>query len=220
MLIKAKLKTLSKSRRACCDFSFDCSKFINALTVFIWEKRKMTDDKSITVENEQYKQEIDSNWVKNYFIDIYKFITCWKQEDKDFTNLNFKNEKKVRCVSHWREKNKWRKNCMWIQKTDSDNDYKTTDFGQNNDRRIKQSKFMIIVLDHERIKTDEKSREYIKVFIERLNWVIDEKSNIIHDMFEARVSSKNKSKKFRKLDHRRFYDLCNIIRNVHLVSMN
>ena len=34
---------------------------------------------------------------------------------------------------------------------------------------MKQLKFMIIVLDHERIKTDEKSCEYIKAFIKRLN---------------------------------------------------
>ena len=44
-----------------------------------------------------------------------------------------------------------------------------TDFVKDNDRRVKRLKFMIIVLDYERIKIDKKSREYIKVFIERLN---------------------------------------------------
>ena len=39
-------------------------------------------------------------------------------------------------------------------------------------------------------------------------------------MFEARVSSKNKSKKFKKLNHYCFYDLCNIIRNVYFISTN
>ena len=126
-------------------------------------------------------------------------------------NLNFMNEKNVRYTSHWREKNKWRKNYMWIQKTNSDNNYKTTNFVKNSDRRMKQLKLIIIIFDHERIKTDEKSREYIKTFIERLNWMIDEKSSIIHDMFETRVSLKNKSKNFKKLNHCRFYDLCNII---------
>ena len=106
---------------------------------------------------------------------------------------------------------------MWIQKTDWNNNYKATDSIKNSDRRVKRLKFMIIVLDHERIKTDERLREYIKTFIERLNWVTDEKSNIIHGMFEARVLSKNKSKNFRKLDYCCFYDLCNIIRNVYLV---
>ena len=38
-------------------------------------------------------------------------------------------------------------------------------------------------------------------------------------MFEAQISSKNKSKKFKKLNHCRFYDLCNIIQNVHFVSI-
>ena len=95
-----------------------------------------------------------------------------------------------------------------------------TDFVKNSDRRVKQLKFMIIVFDHERIKTDERSCEYIKIFIERLNWIIDKKLNIIYDMFEARVSSRNKSKKFRKLNHCCFYNLCNIIRNVHFVLTN
>ena len=190
------------------------------MTVFIREKRKTINDESTIVENEQYKQEINSNWVKNYFIGVHKFIICWKRKHKDFTNLNFLSEKKVRCVSHWREKNKWRKNCVWIQKTDSNNNYKTTDFVKNNDRRVRWLKFIIIIFNHKRIKADGRSCEYIKTFIERLNWVTDEKSNIIYDIFEARVSSKNKSKKLKKLNHRRFYDLCNIIRNVHLISTN
>ena len=87
-------------------FQFDCSKFINVLTVFIWEKCKTIDDESIPIENEQYRQKINVNWIKNYFMDVHRFIICWKQKDKDFMNLNFINEEKVRCASHWREKNK------------------------------------------------------------------------------------------------------------------
>ena len=95
-------------------FQLDYSKFINALTIFIRKKRKTIDDESTTVENKQYKREIDSIWIKNYFDDVHKFITYWKQKDNDFTNLNFINEEKVRCASHWRKKNKWRKDCRWI----------------------------------------------------------------------------------------------------------
>ena len=134
--------------------------------------------------------------------------------------MNFINKEKVRCSSHWREKNKWRKNCVWIQKTNLNNDYKMINSVKNNDWRVRRLKFMIIVFYHERRKTDERSREYIKAFIERLNWIIDEKLNIIYGMFEARVSLKNKSKKFKKLNHRCFYNLYNIIRNIHFVSTN
>ena len=95
-----------------------------------------------------------------------------------------------------------------------------TDSVKSSDRRVKWLKFIIIVLDHKRIKADERSREYIKVLIERLNWIIDEKSSIIYNMFEARISLKNKSKKLRKLNHRHFYDLYNIIQNVHFVLIN
>ena len=85
---------------------------------------------------------------------------------------------------------------------------------------MKRLKFMIFVFDHEQIKVDERSRQYTKIFIKKLNWIINEKSNIIHDMFEIRISSKNKSKKFKKLNHHCFYDLCIIIRNVHFILTN
>ena len=218
--LKRSQKHYQRAKKLVTTFQFDCLKFINALTIFIRKWFKTIDNESTIVENEQYKRDIDSNWVTNYFIDVHRFITCWKREGKNFTNLSFMNEEKVCCVSHWCGKNKWWKDCVWKQKINSDDDYKTTDSVKNNDRRVKQLKFMIIVFNHERIKTDKRSRKYIKTFIERLNWIVDERSNIIHDMFEARVSSKNKSKKFRKLDHRRFYDLCNIIRNVHLLLTN
>ena len=130
------------------------------------------------------------------------------------------NEEKVHCASRWREKNKWRKNCVWIQKTDLNNNYKTINSVKNSNWRVKWLKLMITVFDHERIKTNERSCKYIKTFIERLNWIVDKKLNIIYDMFEARVSSKNKSKKFKKLDHCRFYNLYNIIRNIYFVLTN
>ena len=56
-----------------------------------------------------------------------------------------------------------------MQETDSDNNYEITDFVKNSDRRVKQLKFIIIIFDHKRIKADERLREYIKAFIERLN---------------------------------------------------
>ena len=91
------------------------------------------------------------------------------------------------------------------------NYYEMTNSVKNNDWRVKKFKFIIIIFDHERIKADKRSHEYLKVFIGRLNWVINEKLNNIYNIVEARVSSKNKSKKFKKLNHCRFYDLCNII---------
>ena len=85
---------------------------------------------------------------------------------------------------------------------------------------MKRLKFIIIILNHERIKADERSFEYIKAFIERLNRIVDEELNIIYNIFETRVSSKNKSEKFKKLCHCRYYDLHNIIRNIYFISTN
>ena len=98
--LKRSQKHYRRAEKLVTNFQFDYSKFINAFTIFIREKRKTTDDESTTVKNEQYEREIDSNWVKNYFIDVHIFITCWKWKDKNFTNLNFIIEEKVRCVPH------------------------------------------------------------------------------------------------------------------------
>ena len=98
--LKRSQKYYRRTKKLVAIFQFDCLKFINALTVFIWKKCKTIDDESITVENEQHKRKIDLNWVKNYFIGVHKFITYWKRKDKDFRNLNFINEEKVRYASH------------------------------------------------------------------------------------------------------------------------
>ena len=74
--LKRNQKYYQRAEKLVATFQLDCSKFINALTVFIREKCKTIDDELITVENEQYKQKIDLNSIKNYFIDVYKFITC------------------------------------------------------------------------------------------------------------------------------------------------
>ena len=53
--LKRNQKYYRKTKKFVATFQFDCSKFINTLTVFIREKYKTIDDESITVKNEQYK---------------------------------------------------------------------------------------------------------------------------------------------------------------------
>ena len=59
--LKRSQKHYRRAKKFVTTFQFDYSKFINVLTVFIRKKRKTIDNESITVENEQYKQKIDSN---------------------------------------------------------------------------------------------------------------------------------------------------------------
>ena len=59
--LKRSQKHYRRTEELVVTFQFDCSKFINALTIFIQEKYKAIDDKSITVENKQYKENIDLN---------------------------------------------------------------------------------------------------------------------------------------------------------------
>ena len=59
--LKRSQKYYRRTEKLVAIFQFDCSKFINILTVFIRKKYKVIDDELTTVENEQYKQKIDSN---------------------------------------------------------------------------------------------------------------------------------------------------------------
>ena len=59
--LKRNQKYYRKAKEFVATFQFDCSKFINILIIFISKKRKTIDNELITVENEQYKQKINSN---------------------------------------------------------------------------------------------------------------------------------------------------------------
>ena len=53
--LKRSQKHYRRAKKLVATFQFDCSEFINALTIFIQEKCRTIDDESIIVENEQYK---------------------------------------------------------------------------------------------------------------------------------------------------------------------
>ena len=59
--LKRSQKRYRRTKKLVVTFQFDCPKFINILIVFIRKKCKTIDDKSITVENEQYKRKIHLN---------------------------------------------------------------------------------------------------------------------------------------------------------------
>ena len=59
--LKQSQKHYRKVKKFVAASQFDCSEFINALTISIRKKCNAIGDESITVENEQYKQKIDLN---------------------------------------------------------------------------------------------------------------------------------------------------------------
>ena len=59
--LKRSQKYYRRAEKLVVTSQFSCSKFINALTVFIRKKYKTIDDELITIENEQYKRKVDSN---------------------------------------------------------------------------------------------------------------------------------------------------------------
>ena len=79
---------------------FECSNFINVLTImiFIREQHKRANDISYNDTHFDIRER-DSFWAKNYFVEIYKPLICWKRDEKNFTNSNRLEEEKMRCAS-------------------------------------------------------------------------------------------------------------------------
>ena len=40
-------------------------------------------------------REKDPLWTKDYFVGVYRSLTCWKRDEKDHTDLNQLHEEKV-----------------------------------------------------------------------------------------------------------------------------
>ena len=198
---------------------FECLNFIDALTMFIREQRKRANDISYNDTHFDIRER-DSFWAKNYFVEIHKSLICWKRDEKNSTNSNRLEEEKMWCASQWRNRKDWRRDSVWVQKNDSKNNYHNNDFVIDSDKCVEQLLLIIFVLDHERLNYKERSRKYIEALIDVKRWLNNEAVNKVHEMFEVKTFSINKTKNFKLLHSRRFYDMSHVIRNVHLMSTN
>ena len=147
-------------------------------------------------------------------------MICWKLSDKNCTNLDRLQLNIIRCVFHWRKKDHWRRDCVWIQNQKSNKNYQFNESATNNDRCVKKMQLIISVLDYLWFNRHKRLRKYIDALIELKRWINKKVINEIHEMYEIENFSKNTSRNSRRLHFRRFYDLSHIIRNVHLVSTN
>ncbi len=123
--------------------NLDIFEFLNALTVFIREFRNVIE--KIQVFNhdldKRVKNAVDA---KSCFITIHDFLVCWKRNEKNENDLNSLIKDRVICALNWQKSEKWRRDCVLIQKSSAlSNDSSDT----RNDRLSERLQLIISVID-------------------------------------------------------------------------
>ena len=190
--LKFSQKRWCKTEKIVENEKFKRSKFINALIVFIKEKRKKkvkrlrNEFELNEFEKNANTRERNSSWTKNYFVEIHMFLKCWKKKEKNVNNLNVLKSKRIRCAYRWRKIKHWRKDSVWIQKHESNKNYANDDWITNNDRCVEIFQLVVSMIDHEHLSIFERSRIYQKTLIDVKRWVMKKTINSIHEMYEMK----------------------------------
>lgn len=151
------------------------------------------------------RREKDPLWTKDYFVGVYRSLTCWKRDGKDHTDLNQLHEEKVQCAPSWRGKAGWRRDCVWLQEIEPDNGYQDTGTEVGSDKCVGQLQLIISVLDHARlVQNRERPWVYTRVFLEVLRWVNKGATDKMHRMLEVEKQPVHTAKNPRLLGARCF----------------
>ncbi len=187
------------------------SKLIFALTIFIKEQRRTTNDMQEMKEIDKYRRESNSSWVKNLYVNFHDFLTCWIRNEQNSSNIKNLIEKKIRCKSNWQNKfDHWRRDYVWMQKQ--------TSFDALNDKLIKQIQIILTIVDSRRVTNQTKSNIYFEVLL-NLMWSRNKNIlNEIFDMIELQSWSKKIFKNSKKLDVKKFFDMSSILRSAYVIS--
>ena len=90
----------------------------DALAVFVREMRMRRQGKQ-TSQNQRYRLEEDSSWVRDLVVQVHGSVTCWWRDGKDPTELDRLVKEVVRCSPDWQgDTGVWQKDCVWIQERD------------------------------------------------------------------------------------------------------
>ncbi len=187
------------------------SKLISALTVFIKKKRRTTNDMQKMRKIDKYRRESNSSWVKNLYVNLHDFLTCWIRNEQDSSNMKNLIEEKIRCKSNWQNKfDHWRRNYVWMQKQ--------TSFDALNDKLIKQIQVIMTIENSKKVINQTKSNIYFEVLLNLMRSRNKDISNEIFDMIELQSWSKKIFKNSKRLDVKRFFDMSSILRSAHMIS--
>jgi hypothetical protein len=187
------------------------SKLISVLIIFIREQRRTTNDMQEMKEIDKYRRESNSSWMKNLYVNLHEFLTCWIRNEQDSSNMKNLIEEKVRCKSNWQNKiDHWRRDYVWVQKQ--------TSFDALHDKLIEQIQVILTIENSRRVINQTKLNIYFEVLLNLMRSRNKNISNEIFDMIELQSSSKKIFKNSRRFETKRFYDMSSILRNAHVIS--
>ena len=94
------------------------SDFLDALAVFIRKERRQGDRGSSDDARMDHLKP-DSAWVLSFPVCIHPSIQCWKKAPGSLLCDDASIKELLWCTPVWQGKhNKWRRNCVWVQKFD------------------------------------------------------------------------------------------------------
>ncbi len=187
--------------------------FLNVLTVFICEFRNVIDEIQVFNHDldKRVKNAVDA---ESCFIIIHDFLVCWKQNEKNENDLNNLVKDRVICALNWQKSEKWRCDCVLIQKSfASSNDSSDT----LNDHLSERLQLIISVID--RFQWDNKDclLKYTDAFINLLKSWNKSTQQKVHEMMKIKYWSKQIFKNSCFINDKKFYNMSTILRSLHVV---
>lgn len=188
------------------------SEIISALIVFVREQRQKTIDQFLTLFYKYWLKK-DFLWMKNFYVSVHDFLTCWIRDEQNSSNLKKLIEKKIRCKSQWQNKHDhWKRNYVWFQKN---NDFSNNSLNKSDNKVIDQIQIILIVKNS---KTNfNQTLNYCEVLMNLLKIRNKKISNEISDMIELQFWFKQTAFCVRTFDFKKFYSINAILRNAHII---
>jgi len=128
--------------------NLDSRDFIDALAVYVREKRRRLDDMVHSNAN-TVRRAMEPAWVEGLYVAIHESVACWVPDGKHGDNTVHLTKMMVRCAPDWRKSDKWRRDHVWIL-NDPPSDGQLGREKEETGREIGQLRLIISIADYER----------------------------------------------------------------------
>ena len=190
--------------------------FIDALAAFIRTSRykfDLTSNDTIDRISPDIRER-DPSWAGSYLVMLHGSLKCWKPTGHDPFDGDQMIKEAVRCAPDWQGKPEdWRRDHVWVQEYDT----RTEQPININGKLVGQLRLVVTILDHERRDTAGRHLRYTAALVDEMQLLNNGQPHKVHGMIEVEPSLESQAKNPRKLGHRRFYEMSNVIRSAHVV---
>lgn len=190
---------------------------IDALAVFIRERRRRHELGNVAPAHEEDRREPDPSWVRDYPLKIHPSLECFKVDGKDVSDPTRRVPERIRCQPDWRSSKKWRRDYVWVQEYSTENTAREDVPEYVKGKLIGQVMLLVTVRDMAHRKCNGKYPEYHAALLSTFRLRHGGRPDPVHGMIEIEIPPKNTARSPRYLGRNRFYDLPTIDRSAHIV---